>query len=140
MLIDWSPAFGPSPEDEEQDPELRSDLRNFARLSWDTDELFPDNACEIAPNSECYHVTFETSRSRPITAIKGYIDRMGKFAGLLLRRGSEWDTQVFGRPMGSEIEVFELGRGELIDGIYLTGRPAGRQTFTAIAVSLKVVV
>lgn len=128
MLIDWSPAFEAKSEDDE------GDLKSFARLSWDT-ELDADPKCEIAPNSDCYHVTFDTSPLGPVTAIKGYVDRTGKFAGLLLRRGMQWEDQVFGRPTGSEVEVLELGRGEMIDGIYLTGKPSGGQTFTAIAVS-----
>lgn len=129
MIIDWAPAFDASSEDD------RGDLMNFARLPWDTDEFFPDDQCQIATNSECYHLTFDPSDGRPVTAIRGYVDRMGKFAGLHLRRGNEWDSQVFGRPMGCEVEVFELGQGEAIDGIYLTGEPSGGQTFTAMAVS-----
>lgn len=129
VLIDWSPAFEAKSEDEE------GDLRSFARLSWDTGELYPDDACPIVPSSECYHLTFDSSPFGPITAIKGYVDRIGKFAGLLLRKGREWDSQVFGRSTGFEVEVFELAKGEMIDGIYLTHKPSGPQTFMAIAVS-----
>lgn len=97
--------------------------------------MVADPAFPIPLESECISVSFEPTPQGSVTAVKGYVDRKGSFAGLLLRRGKSWEKQVFGRRTGFEL-VFEMIEGEYLDSLFLAQPINGRPFFDGLAVSI----
>jgi len=81
----------------------------------------------LSPACFVTHEYFEDIEGRKVDAVKGYINRKGKFCGLLFRRGMEWSENVFGEMSAFEVTM-ELGEDEVICSAYTSGT-------TALAVS-----
>ncbi|TGZ77875.1 hypothetical protein EX30DRAFT_398272 [Ascodesmis nigricans] len=113
QILDWSPAFWP-PGNE------RKAVAERVKHPWKSDPtIYSNPVVHCSDEVKCISVSFEPTRDGTVTAVKGYIDREGAFAGLLVRRGNVWDEEVFGRRTGFE-STFELQEGEYIHSVFRT--------------------
>ena len=59
----------------------------------------------------------DEKESKRIDVVKGYVGKSGDFCGLLFRRDSDWESNVFGHRSAYEL-TFELMEGERFRSIF----------------------
>jgi hypothetical protein len=133
-LISWAPIFNPHPSGLTS---LSSkELAKIIRFPWRTHN---GDICEDReiPESSFAACTFfgDKDDGERIDAVTGYVDRTGRFCGLLFRRNGKWSKEAFGQRSAYGI-FFKLEDDEHFDAIYLPQEKSrGRLRADALALS-----
>lgn len=125
QLISWAPIFATKPS--APNALSQQQLSKLIRFPWKAHPDYED-VLENQDIPESAHVTstfFENNEAGRVDGLKGYVNRHGKFCGLLVRRNGCWAEEAFGDRSAYET-TFELQKGEFIDSILtpVTGKKA----------------
>lgn len=116
QLISWAPIFATNPSVPNALSQRK--LSKLIRFPWKAHPSY-ENVSENRDIPESAHVTstfFEDNEAGRVDGLKGYVNRQGKFCGLLVRRNGRWAEEAFGDRSAYET-TFELRKGEFIDSI-----------------------